>query len=890
MTRADTLELAVWNARAIPEGALTVTRFKLSHEAHDVLAQWSRERTRRDSDQPITVILRGLSEIMAWFVPDVAFVKNEWDREVQRQRLCVYFVGDVRQSQELGTRIQTGLAMWLNILYPEKPGEVRNTLASSALKPESWALLDVSPTLRRHSGACAAPQDNMMWDALAARAVAALAGQVLRFRSGESRKLVTKTAQSSAYEGIELVAFPPKRAANAEGLWSEVIAVHTPSYPERPGLHVLVRPSIRNWGAVTRYASDSDPNRSLDVFLPVDGEKEAIDYKHTSFRFKPKQDRIAPPNPNGRQPVVAWWPHKEDERVFALIRRLTGNGAVEGANLEAPIMNHDGLWVLPRRGTVHGDDRMAGGSGVPWPDRKDIADSLDEAFAGIGLERANPMVRVATRLPLDGPFNPTKINPEKHHPLRRRAVLNALKAAGNDTGELEFYVFQLLDQTPQTIAEALAEYLGKPASTDGMRLQWPDDLAIRLIPAPAGALSELLPWVELSDAEIAGRTKNQQDAIIRAKREDELEAVTRRMGRHVEEVRSSSSSVACAVLEMPSMTRGNTRGDPFPFSRRALANWCVLPQVVLVDGQSSNAEADRSRYAAAVRDCFRMLGTLPVEGSEYGCSPAALTIIQRNSDRVAGRFRRAHAFPLAARVRDGKLECAIPEESGEPAWLPYSEAALHILFGDYGKFGRGRWEENLAKFNAFFSTVLADIDRCGPALVIAEGETLGHKLATLQNGRLELDRLSVGNRTFTPDDLPHLRLVRVSPDPKKQPYYHHDTDAKWPSGLFSWDGAKRTFYGLKTKPPSVSAGQHFAASASRHQVFGENENPPKDDVSRVSAQLDEICVAFMQEDDDPQRLATLVHRLRGVHAQYRYDTSLPFPLHELRLLGGGVTL
>ena len=161
---------------------------------------------------------------------------------------------------------------------------------------------------------------------------------------------------------------------------------------------------------------------------------------------------------------------------------------------------------------------------------------------------------------------------------------------------------------------------------------------------------------------------------------------------------------------------------------------------------------------------------------------------------------------------------------------------------------------------------------------------------TLQNGRLELDRLAIGNRTFTPEDLPNLRLVRVSPDAKKQPYYYHQTDAKWPGGLFSWDGAKRTFYGLKAKPPSVSKQQHFAAQLSRHQVFGENENPPRDEVGRVSAQMDEICVAFMQNDDDAQRIATLAHRLRGVHAQYRYDTSLPFPLHELRLLGGGVTL
>ena len=890
MARADALELAVWNAESIPEGALTVTRFKLSLDALDMLTEWSRERAKRSGDQPVTVVLRGLSEIVAWFAPEVAFVKNDWDPTVRRKRLSIYFVGDLTRSHDLPRRIQAGLALWLGVLYPEKSVDVRTHIAASALVEESWSLMDVGSRLKTHSGACAVPEDPMMWDSLAARAVAELAGEVLRFRSGESRGLVAKTAQSSAYDGIELVAFPPKRAPNSDGLWSEVIAVHTPSYPERPRLHVLVRPSIRNWGPVTRWAAANDPNRSLDVFLPIHGNAEAIRYKHTSFRYKPTQDKSASPGPNGRPTLIAHWPHKEDCRVFSLIRRLTGDPAIEDADLSAPIVNHDGLWVLPRLGTVHKDDRMAGASGLPWPDRKDIADSLDEAFARLGLRRANSMTRIGIRMPLGGPFNGAKLDPDTNYARRRQSVLKAIEASSNDTGELEFYVFHLLERTPRTVIGKLIDFLGEPASTADMRLQWPDGLSIRVIPAPSGVLSELLPWVELSDAERHGRTTTQQHAMIKAKRDDELSTVQREMASHVERARAGVSSVACAILEMPGASKGNTWRDPFHFARRALACWSVLPQVVLVDGHNTDMDADASRYGAAVRDCFRLLGTLPVEGSEYGYAPAAMTVIQRNADLVAGNRRSAHAFPLAARVRNGHLECALPEESGDPAWLPYSEAALHILSGDYGKLGRGRWDENLAKFSAFFTTVLEDIDRSGQAMVIAEGETLGHKLATLRNGKLELDQLAVGNRTYTPADLPNLRLVRVSPDPKKQPYYYHDTDSKWPTGLFSWGEAKRTFYGLKAKPPSVSSRQHFAAQISRHQVFGENENPARDDVTRVSSQIDEICVVFMQTNDDPLRLATLVHRLRGVHAQYRYDTSLPFPLHELRLLGGSVTL
>ncbi len=279
----------------------------------------------------------------------------------------------------------------------------------------------------------------------------------------------------------------------------------------------------------------------------------------------------------------------------------------------------------------------------------------------------------------------------------------------------------------------------------------------------------------------------------------------------------------------------------------------------------------------------------PENRSDTDFLAAAITVIQRNAGFVGGGRRDGHAFPLAARVREDLLECAIPEESGEPSWMPYAEAALRILSGNYGKFGRGGQEENIAKFNAFFRAVMEQLDRRGPTLLTVEYETVAHKLKTLENGRLEFDHIAIGNRTYLPEDLPNIRLVRVSSDPQKQPYYYHDTGNKWVSGFFSWGGAKRTFYGLKNKSPSVSRKQHFASQTSRHMVLGDNEHLPNNDAMRVSAQMDEICVAFMQACDTSQTLAGLVHRLRGVHTQYPYDTSAPFPLHELKLLGGGVT-
>jgi hypothetical protein len=55
------------------------------------------------------------------------------------------------------------------------------------------------------------------------------------------------------------------------------------------------------------------------------------------------------------------------------------------------------------------------------------------------------------------------------------------------------------------------------------------------------------------------------------------------------------------------------------------------------------------------------------------------------------------------------------------------------------------------------------------------------------------------------------------------------------------------------------------------------------------AALDEICLAFKQPGDDATKLLMTAHRLRGLHTQFDDDTSLPFPLHELRLLSRAVT-
>jgi hypothetical protein len=891
MAKTDALGLSVWDFDADAAAELPMTRFQLGSKAHLVLAQWCRERTGRTTEDPITVVLRGLHEVLAWFAPEVAFVRHERDAdESPGQRLSLYFVGDRTEDPALRRGVQAGLQAWVNLLYPDKPPEVRQQISTAAQADQAWRRLAVGCGLDRHGGACPRAADNLFWDALAAHAADRLKGHVLQLGAGERRMLVPRAGQSSAFDGLELVAYPPKQGDG--GLWSEVLTLFTPTFPERDRVHLLARPSIRNWGPVTSWGGFSDPLRTLDVFVPAESADGAAVLRHTSLSFSAREGaRLAE---GVRAPVKAVWPHKENQSALDLLRRFTGRSALAPEEVAKPVVNENGLWVLPRLGALHGDRNLPGGSGVSWPDRRDIATSLDAPLAAAGFHRAEPMTRNTRAMKLQTPFSAPG-EAAQTGPAKRAAVLSAL--AANDCGqELTLYVLHRLEDTPARVERLLGDLLGPPDQAGNNLLTWNDGLCVRLVFAAAGPLSEQLEQPTVTAEEEAGKTPKQIEALRDLKRKAAADQTEARIAQHIAAVRDGQAGIACALLEMPAALRDRPRTDPFRLSRRELARQGVLPQVVLVEGakpKTANRPAkptdDDHQYHSALSDLLRMLGVLPTEAMPRNLAPAAVTIVQRNAEWAGGAFHQSQALALAARMKDGRLEAAVPNEAGAPVWGPYARTALRVLCGEYERFGRGRQADNRARFETFFAQALTDIDRAGPALVLAEGETLRHKLDTFLNGEMVFDRLTLGVDVLTPRDLPNSRLIRLSPDRNRQPSYYQD-GTQWPSGLFLWGQAKRTFYGLKAKPVTVSPRQGKAALASRHAAVGENEFPPQVDVSRVSSQLDELCVHLMQPDDDPLDLAHLAHRLRAAHAQTQAVTVQPFPLHELRLLGGGITL
>jgi hypothetical protein len=892
VANVDTLQVAVWTAESLPD-EIHLTRFTVPAKAHEILAQWFREKTNRSPDLPVNIIVSGLSEVVAFLVPETAYINAE--RDGGPFRLSLYFLAsDIAEGGDLRQRIRASLSLWLGLIYPKKEPDLRNDIANAVDDDRNWSTISVGTTMRKHDGTCAAPNDTRLFDALTSLVARRLAGKSIQFATGQERTIVLQTPQSALFGGVELVAFPPTRGrSGSDALWSEVITISTATFPERKeqGIHILARPSIRNWGPVQGFDRAADPSRSLDVFMPpVGGEPGFSGYRHATFRFKATVENWKAVFDLGAQrKTVAKWDSQNEHRVFELIGLLAGAARLADADLTRIVVGEEGRWVLPRHAPGSGDRFMSGGSGVGWPDRQDIASAIDKYLEPAGFLRAAPLTRLPGRLPVKGPFNKVAADErDEAQELRRAAVSKVLKAIGTNRG-LDIVVFRMQDATPQAVMREIGKYLGIPDRVDGASLVWNDGLRINVIPAVSGVLAEALPKIHLTAAEEAGRNDKQQAEIRRSKQEEANRRVGAEMRAHVKAARAGATEIGCAILEMPSAHRSTGALDPYAVARSELASERLLPQVMLVDEEDDDDGAEENpKMRAAVRDLLRMLGVLPVFEEKLPYSVAAIAAIQRNAQTVGGGAIQSQAFPLAVRTKDGILECAIPQDNGEPSWMPYAEAALFIFSGVNERFRRSRVDDNVAKFHTFYGDVLEQINRTGETVVLADMDTLGEKwMQSIQNGRLTFDRIEIGNRVFTPGDLRNIRLIRLSAMTSKLPSYYVDDETQWPTGMFVWGAeAKRTGYALKRKPVSAKTIGR-AMPVSRHLPAGDNR--AMDNRPRKVSSVDEVCVAFCQPDDDSTELRLLAHRLRSVHAQYDDDTVSPFPLHELSLLSKAVT-
>ena len=878
MSRVDSLRVAVWSADAFPEKNAVLTYFELSGAEYRTLSQWSQEETRRGR-----FWLVGLKEFLSCFVAGVAFMEQVKEREGQ-EGLRLYFLD--KPAPSVKQSLENALTLWLNTLYADVESR-RQQIQQIAQTPrdlKNWGTRKVSNHMKEHRGVCAVPEDRLLFDALTAHAVRSIASEEISFGNGEQKIAIPETPQSSLFGGVELIVFPP--TDEDRGYWAHVVSVSAATFPEKPGIHIVVRVSIRNWAALDRPDRFGAPARSLDVFVPgINGRLGWSGYHHSSFAVQLRRNRSSSNQTitDSLAPVVRF-DHQKEAAVLEWLRTLAGKPQLEKNSLLSPMLSEGSLSVLPRLAPGSGDRNLPGGSGVPFPDRARIVEQLHTHLAAAGFERAPNLSRVKNRVAvpvLDGRVAeltrmPTIVEQSRKKQLN---VLQALSANGVK-GPLEFYAFHITQDTPRIIADGLQSYLGPAepgASTDGVReLHWTEHLSIRIISSPADLLSQSLPTIAGQPS--PGWSSDQLAAIERDQQRELNQTTSEHMQKYILSRRGKRRDLACAILEMPETLRGR-RDDPYLMSRQAFAKVNCLAQVVLTTQIESPKKERAERIKAAVRDCLRMFGVVPSIWLDLSnVKLAAIVMIQRDAEQLLGNRREAQSFPIAVRLRNHVIECLM---LGESNWMPYAHTVLKVFSSDYQRIGRDRRPETVANITRFYADVLERLNQDGTTIVMVDSS--GHRVPALNNDGLSLDRLDLGEKTFTPNNFLNLRIVRTSIDSDKLPYYYPEQDVQWPVGLWNWERQDRTWYALKGKAPSVGGRSKWAIVP--RSLGSETNRQP-----RVSGQLDEICVMFKQKDDPALEIARLVHALRRFHVQYSYDTRRPFPLHEAMLLGRSVTL
>mgnify|MGYP002779608339 CR=1 FL=1 len=891
--KVNSLQLAAW---ALPghDDTIALTMFRMDRASYSALVDWTRSKTGRD-DPMSTAVMRGLHEVASLFVPDVVYVTSPRPGG----GLEMTFLDEASGESDRRSRLRTALATWLGTVYADgTTPQQRAAVADAAMRDGNWTVEEVRTSLRgRGANACDEPMDRRLWEALTARVVRALAGKPVTFENGLTKRLIPTVPTSGAFGGVELVAFPPDLSPRrGGGYYSEVVRICTANLPERDGIYILAHTSIRNWGEV-KSQTRGNVHRSLDVFVPQVPDLEYLGpQRHGAFSIKVvlEGERGTP-----RRPCVGRWQYREDEDIFGTISRLTGFDGLPVKKGLAPLSSPDGVWVLPRLGSVHGDRYLPGGTGRSMQDQHALVGSVGRTVEPLGLERLPPVRRLlSSNAKPEVPF--AEETPEDLV-ARRTAVANAIRAVNgtpaSDTPTLDLFLFARRETAAADLMAAVTDVLGQPIE-DGDMLRWGDELSLRLHVHKAGPLAEALAvWRDPTEEESREfKTEREWNAEQSRRRAEENQIARRKMVEWAKAARGGVTGACCAILEIPEEFRG-VHYDPFLMAKQVLAEQRILPQVVLVKAASpptqqdvdAEGEEDNSlhRFGRAFADLLRALGVVPTS-DEDGQGLAALTVAQVNSARQSGMKIESQAVPLAAQVRDGVLWAALPGNDGMPAWRPYAEVYLTITSAAHERFGRAKNSDNKARFAAFWHQALKDISRRGGGVVLVDAEAGRQWLEGISNKALVFDRLEIGagNQPLLPQDLPDVRIVRITEGDPKLPSYFHEEDAGWVHGIFAWPESERTVFGLKQKPTTnkkpkapLITSRHAGAEAGKSNEYAD----------RKLASIGETCATFIQPEDNPIELVWRVHHLRGVHAQYGGDTSLPFPLHELALLKNAVT-
>ena len=421
------------------------------------------------------------------------------------------------------------------------------------------------------------------------------------------------------------------------------------------------------------------------------------------------------------------------------------------------------------------------------------------------------------------------------------------------------------DATGEEVFASISGILGEPSThvADG-ELRWAnEDLLIKLTIIPAGPFDPPVSYERLSREDQKRRWSQQSRAM-----EEHLCTI------------ESPCEARCAIIERAEALRDSWE-DPHFRGKTASAKVGIVPQGLIA--RPSEHEARKHSVESAVRDCFRMLGVLPLHPNHKQPATVAITTILDPIDHNNKR-----KMCVATRAFGDVVECAVVSADGVLEWVPYAEFLLRLL----RKSAPNRWfpkrgDSGRRLVAQFIQKVIDDCQsHSEPVLLLMDMDGLSQFVPALQNGELQFDRIRLAGTVLEADAYDNVAVVRHLDGSSKMPQHHPRVGAvneritAGPSGCFRWANNERTLYAIKSMPQTAMSSV-MATKNSRHAEDARRT----DSAHRAAADFDEMCLLLKPEWCDPMKMLVRTARLKGVHAQYPGYTQVPFPLHEARALG-----
>ena len=265
------------------------------------------------------------------------------------------------------------------------------------------------------------------------------------------------------------------------------------------------------------------PLRQLGAGEPADGPRRMPIASSMSsclrWRMQAAAPMAAPPSTSGRRPdrsppmaaIRPQWLSGRTRSPKGIRSRAAPDRPRYPApeELAQPVVDQDGLWILPGSGPSTAMTGCLVGPASP---------------GRIGTTSVSPWTACSPKL-ASSPSNRCRAFGNPWHWASRstprwvttpgrpagRAVCKALEAVGTPSAQLDLYVFQRLEDTPARVTGTVIDELGPPDSPSPAALAWGDELSIRLLAVNAGPLAD-----EVTSPGVREETKTLNAAQLRS--------------------------------------------------------------------------------------------------------------------------------------------------------------------------------------------------------------------------------------------------------------------------------------------------------------------------------------------------------------------------------------